>query len=153
MPPGPNTDSSEVIATYIYTKLNNPTNKTALGLVDVWYGDQDLLPHTPAACVAPGTKQRQFQGATFRTLNTLTTYILVYYGKIQDVQQNLHSATSLADNIETLIHSDLLLGGNVVSVLCTQNEPGMISKAGALLMGARMTFESQSYTTLPQQVV
>jgi hypothetical protein len=153
MPPGPNTDSSEVVANYIYTKLNDPTNKANLGLVDVWYGDQDLLPHTPAACVAPGNKQRQFQGATFRTLNTFETYILVYYGKIQDVQANLHSVTLLADNIETLVHSDLLLGGNVFSVLCTQNEPGMISKAGALLMGARMTFESQSKTTLPQQVV
>lgn len=133
--------------------MNDPTNKANLGLVDVWYGDQDLLPHTPAACVAPGNKQRQFQGATFRTLNTFETYILVYYGKIQDVQANLHSVTLLADNIETLVHSDLLLGGNVFSVLCTQNEPGMISKAGALLMGARMTFESQSKTTLPQQVV
>lgn len=147
------TDQSEVVANYIYQMLHNPTNMTALGLQDVWYGDQELLPRTPAACVAPGNKTREFQGATFRTLNTFETYILAYYGKIQDVQQNLHAATTLADAIETLVHSDLKLGGNVIYVLCTQNEPGMITKAGALLMGARMTFQSMSKTTLPQQVV
>lgn len=153
MPPGPNTDSNEVVANYIYQKLLNPTNMTALGVLSVWYGDQELIPNTPALCVAPGNKKREFQGATFRTLNTFETYVLVYYSKIQDVQQNLHGATTLADAIETLVHSDLLLGGNVFSVLCTQNEPGMITKSGSLMMGARLTFESQSKTTLPQQVV
>lgn len=151
--PGPNTDSSDVIATYIYNKLNNPTNKTALGAQDVWYGDQELLPHTPAICVNPGTKKREFQGATYRTLNTIETYVMVYFGKYQDVQTNLHGATQMADAIETLVHSDLLLGGNVIAVLCVQDEPGMVNKAGVWMLGARLTFESMTKTTFPQQVV
>jgi|ERR1700760_2459850 len=147
------TDSAEAVANYIYLKLLDPTNMTNLGLKAAWYGDQSLLPTTPAVCVAPGNKKREFQGATFRTLNEIETYVWVYYGKIQDVQQNLHSATTLADNIETLVHSDLTLGGNVISVLCTTNEPGMINKSGVWMMGARLTFLSTSKTTLPQQVV
>jgi hypothetical protein len=153
MPPAPNTDSAEIIANYIYQKLLDPTNMAALGVVGVWYGDQQILPTTPALCVSPGTKKREFQGATFRTLNIIETYVWVYYGKIQDIQQNLHAATAMADAIETLVHSDLRLGGNVISVLCTQSEPGMINKGGVWVMGARLTFESQSKTTLPQQVV
>jgi hypothetical protein len=147
------TDSSEVVANYIYDKLNDPTNKTALGVIDVWYGDQTLLPHTPALCVYPGSKKREFQGATFRTMNTIETYVMVYFGKIQDVQQNLHLATALAESVETLVHSDLRLGGNVIAVLCTSNEPGVINRNGIWITGARLTFESISKTTLPQQVV
>lgn len=149
----PLTDSAEVIANYIYQKLLDPTNMTNLGLQATWYGDQQLLPTTPAVCVAPGNKKREFQGATYRTLNEIETYVWVYYGKIQDAQQNLHAATALAEGIETLVHSDLKLGGNVISVLCTQNEPGMINKMGVWMMGARLTFASMSKTTLPQQVV
>lgn len=147
------TDSSEVIATYIYNKLNDPTNKTAMQVIDVWYGDQTILPRTPAICVAPGNKRRQFQGATFRTLNNIETYVWVYYGKLQDVQQNLHGVMTITDAIELLVHSDLKLGGNVVAVLCTQSEPGIAQKSGDLMMAARLTFESMSKTTLPQQVV
>lgn len=147
----PNTDSSEAVANYIYTKLNDPTNKTNLGVSSTWYGDQTLVPDTPAVCVAPGPKKREFQGATFRTLNTFETYVWVYFAKIQDIQQNLHGATQLADDIETLIHGDLTLGGNVIAVICTQNEPGVINKGGVWVMGARLTFESMSKTTLPQQ--
>jgi hypothetical protein len=147
------TDSADVIATYIFNMLNASANKTALAVQDVWYGDQELLPRTPAVCVNPGTKKRQFSGATFRTQNDIETYVLVYFGKIQDVQANLHGATQLADSIETLVHSDLKLGGNVIAVLCTQNEPGMINKAGVWMMGARLTFQSMTKTTFPPQVV
>lgn len=149
--PGPNTDSSEVIATYVYDMVS--AAKSDLGLQDVWYGDQELLPHTPAACVIPGNKRREFAGASYRTMNTFETYVLIYYGKIQDIQANLHASTAIADSVETLVHSDLTLGGNVISVICTQDEPGMVTKSGVLMVGARLTFESQSKTTFPQQVV
>jgi hypothetical protein len=148
-----NTDSSEVVATYIYNKLNDPTNKANLAVSSVWYGDQQLLPTTPAVCVVPGEKRREFQGATFRTLNDIQTYVLVYFGKIQDIQANLHSAMQLAEAIELLVHQDLLLGGNVISCLCNIIDPGVISKGGVWVMGARMTFQSVSKTTLPTQVV
>lgn len=117
MMPGPNTDRSEVVASYIYNMML--AQKATLSVADVWYGDQSLIPRMPALCVSPGNKKREFQGATFRTLNTFETYILVYFGKIQDVQQNLHASTDLADSIETVVHSDLRLGGNVISVICT----------------------------------
>jgi hypothetical protein len=147
------TDSAEVVANYILTKFQDPTVKASLGLQDVWYGDQDLMPHTPALCVTPGVTKREFRGATFRTLNTIETYVLVYWGKITDIQQNLHNAQHLADQVVFTVHSDLKLGGLVTAVLCTESDPGLINKAGVWMMGARLTFESISTTTFPQQVV
>lgn len=115
----------------------------------MYYGDQTILDKTPAVCVSPGNKQRGWEGASLGTRNVIETYVYVYYGKIQDVQTNLHAAQTLADAIEPVVHADVTLGGLVIGTLCTQNEPGVINKMGSLLMGNRMTFESFSKTRLP----
>lgn len=143
----PLTVSSEVVANYIFNMIN--TGKVGLGINAVYYGDQTQIPTTPAVCVAPGNKQRQFQGASYTTLNTLETYVFLYYGKVQDVQLNLHAAQAMADSLEPFVQADLKLGGNVIAVLCTQNEPGMINKMGSLMVGNRLTFESMTKTMLP----
>jgi hypothetical protein len=147
------TDSAEVVATYILNKFKDPTVMTNLQLQDAWYGDQDLMPRTPAICITPGVTKREFRGATFRTLNTIETYALIYWGKITDIQVNLHNAQNLADLAVHTVHSDLTLGGLVTAVLCTECDPGLINKAGVWMMGARLSFESISTTTFPQQVV
>jgi len=142
----PLTASSEQVATAILNAIT--TQKAALGVQQTYYGDQTQLPQTPAVCVSPGNKQREFQGASLRTQNTFETYVYVYYGKIQDVQQNLHAAQTLADAIEPIVQADMTLGGLVIWTLCTQNEPGVINKMGSLMMGNRMTFQSVSKTTI-----
>jgi hypothetical protein len=141
------TASGEVVASAIKAIIE--ADKVALGVVDVFYGDQATLPHTPAVCVSPGTKAREFAGATLTTANMFETYVYVYFGKVQDVQANLHSAQTLADAIEPLVQADITLGGIVISTLCTQNEPGLINKQGSLMMGNRLTFQSMSRTRLP----
>lgn len=141
------TASAEVVATAILGIVE--ANLTVLGAKLAFYGDQTILPETPCICVSPGNKSREFQGASLRTLNTFETYVFVYYGKIQDVQENLHGAQTMADALEPIIQFDMTLGGIVTSTLCTQNEPGVISKMGSLLMGNRLTFESTSKTMLP----
>ena len=141
------TASAEVVATAIFDAIQ--AQASALGIQQVYYGDQTILPETPCVCVSPGNKLRELQGTTMRTLNTIETYVFVYYGKVQDVQQNLHAAQTLADAIEPVVQADLTLGGTVIWTLCTQNEPGMVNKMGSLMMGNRMTFQSVSKTQLP----
>jgi hypothetical protein len=143
----PLTASAEVVAKAIFDIIT--ADKTPLGIVDTFYGDQSILPHTPSVCVSPGTKARDFQGATLVTANIFETYVYVYFGKVQDVQNNLHGAQTLADAIEPVVHADMTLGGIVISTLCTQNEPGLINKQGSLMMGNRLTFQSMSRTRLP----
>ena len=141
------TASAEVVATAVKAAIDAQVG--ALGIAATFYGDQTQLPKTPAVCVSPGNKQREFQGASLMTANTFETYVFVYYGKVQDVQLNLHSAQTLADAIEPVVQADITLGGIVTWTICTQNEPGMINKAGSLMMGNRMTFQSWSKTRLP----
>ena len=141
------TSSEEVVANAIFTIIT--ANLGPLGAAVSFYGDQDLLPKTPAICIAPGPKTREFQGASLTTLNTFETFVFVYYGKIQDVQVNWHGAQALADAIEPVVQTDMTLGGIVTSTLCTLNEPGMINKSGSLMMGNRLTFQSQNKTRLP----
>lgn len=141
------TASADVVATAILAAID--AQKVSLGIVDTFYGDQAILPHTPAVCVSPGTKGREFQGATLMTQNIIETYVYVYFGKVADVQQNVHGAQQLADAIEPVVQADITLGGIVISTLCTQNEPGLINKMGSLMMGNRLTFQSMSRTRLP----
>jgi hypothetical protein len=143
----PQTDSAEVVATALKAVID--AQATALGIQETFYGDQTILPKTPAVCVSPGNKSREFQGASLMTQNTFETYVYVYFGKIQDVQENLHSAQALADSIEPVVHANMTLGGTVIWTLCIQNEPGMVNKQGSLMMGNRMTFQSSSKTRLP----
>jgi hypothetical protein len=143
----PLTASAETVANAVLGVIT--AQKVPLGVQQTYYGDQDVLPQTPAVCVSPGNKTREFQGASLRTLNTFETYVYVYFGKLQDVQQNLHAAQTLADAIEPVVHTDMTLGGIVIWTLCIQNEPGVINKMGNLMMGNRMTFQSESKTQLP----
>jgi hypothetical protein len=143
----PLTASSETVANAVLSAIT--AQKVALGIQQTYYGDQTQLPQTPAVCVSPGNKNREFQGASLTTMNTFETYVYVYFGKVQDVQANLHAAQTLADAIEPVVQTDQTLGGIVIWTLCIQNEPGMINKMGSLMMGNRMTFQSASKTRLP----
>lgn len=143
----PLTASAETVATAVLGVVNAAMN--TLGVAVTYYGDQTILDKMPAVCVSPGNKTREFQGASLMTENLFETYVFVYYGKIQDVQANLHGAQTMADALEATVHQDITLGGIVTWTLCTQNEPGMINKMGSLLMGNRLTFQSRSKTRLP----
>jgi hypothetical protein len=146
----PNTDSTEVVTNYIYQMMQAVAETFSPEQIqDVFYGDQTLLSKTPAICVVPGVKHREFHGASLQTMNTFETLVYVYYCKLQDVQLNTHGCVALADAIEKQVHSDITLGGNVISILCEQNEPGIATKNGDLMMAARLQFHSQSRTRLP----
>lgn len=145
---GPLTDSSEVVANYLFNKMESVKDDLPTPVQIVYYGDQKLLERTPAICVLPGPKSREFQGASLMTLNIFETTMYVYFGKIQDVQENLHACTTLAEAIEPIVHNDFNLGGNVTSVLCTANEPGLVTKMGDLMVASRLTFRSMSKTRL-----
>jgi hypothetical protein len=140
----PLTRSGELVATAILTAVQNAP--VDLGIQDAFYGDQTILPKTPAVCVAPGNKTRDWSGASLRTENIFETYVFVYFSKIQDVQLNTHGAQTLADAVEDWVMQDIKLGGIVIWTLCTQNEPGQITKQGSLMVGNRLTFQSMSKT-------
>jgi hypothetical protein len=79
---------------------------------------------------------------------TFQTFVMVYYGKIRDMQQNIHASLTIAKKIKNFVHADFNLGGNVIDCLCTAIEPGVAVKGGALLDASRLAFRSRTKSAL-----
>ena len=148
------TDSTEVIANYLYTQLqanmSSFTDSSGNAAQDVWYGDDSyLLPRTPALCVVPGPEVSVYNGVGGRpVMMTFTTFVMVYYGKLQDHQLNVHGSLTIANSIKRFINADVTLGGNAIDSFVAAIDPGVAIKGGAMLDTTRMTFKTRSKVTL-----
>jgi hypothetical protein len=152
------TDKMLVYASYLEDLLKD--NATDLGLANkadgtpsVYYGDQNRIPVTPSACVDPGEKRRELNGAPRRTQNDLTCYILVYHNPVKGVEVVNKESDALAEAIETLIHDQgAQLGGLVNNNLVTAVEFGYQSRGNTLYRVSRLTVEGRSQAQLPSSV-
>lgn len=138
----PISDKMRTVTQAVYDRING--NKVTLGIQDVYYGDQDRLPRTPAVCVESGTKRRDLEGTPFYTRVSLPVMIMIYHSKIQDEQQNRKAADQLAEDIEAYLHADKQMGGTVIYGMVTEVDPGYAHRGGALLRAVRMTWEGTS---------
>jgi len=150
------TDSVDVVTQYVIDKIKAAcvandivtTTGVYLGADDVYYGDQDKFPRSPSVCVDPNNRQRTLQGVSFRTDNNFALYILVYHAKIQDNQLTRKEVQQISEAIETLLHQDPQLGGNVIHSFCSLNESGYVYRQSTMYRTNRITFEPYSKTRL-----
>jgi hypothetical protein len=152
------TDDYSKVALYIENLVKK--YQTALGLQDVFYGDMDLIPRTPAACIETGPLVRQLTGAMARVDNSFTIYIMVYHGKVQDVQLNKLQCDQFAVAIQNKLHTDLRLDDPSVDATVTRGnglvyygmvtgiEPGYTIRSKSLMRTSRITWEGNSKTNL-----
>lgn len=142
------TDDADVVATYVLSLIRGI--QAANGIADVFYGDEKKLPRTPTVCVIPGPETSEYSGVGGRpVMMVFTTYVMVYYSKVQDTQVNRHASLGLAKTLKHAIHADGTLGGNVIDVLVTNLDPGMALKAPNTLYDAsRLTLRSRSKVVL-----
>jgi len=121
---------------------------TQLGFEDIFYGDQELIPHTPAAAVEPGSMQRQIGGIMpgGQTLNTFQVYVFVYHCPIQSPQVTRKECDQLAEQVQRIFHTDVTLGGLVTHGFCTNSESGVTVRGGAMLRTHRITWSGISKT-------
>ena len=142
-------DSYVDMAKFLELTLN--LNKVALGLSEVFFGDQQNIPSTPVACIDPGGKQRQHDGAPRRVLTTLTNYILIYHYEVKSLQEVLEDADRLAETIESLIHFDAYMADSVVHSLVTSVESGYLERRNSLYRASRLTIEATVQVQLPSE--
>jgi hypothetical protein len=143
----PLTDNLATYCEFLETLLEN--NKVTLGLADVFYGDQNRIPRTPTACVDPGEKRRELNGAPRRTALTLTAYVLVYHNPIASVETVAKQSDAITEAIEAKIHEDADMGGIVIDSLVTVIEYGYQAKKNTLYRVSRLTVEGRSQVLLP----
>lgn len=97
-------------------------------ILDVFYGDQNKIPRTPAICVEPGEKARSWPPLpTLRSENDLEVHFLVYYAAVTGSEELKFTADLLGEKLEEYIHANhltladadgnpLVIHGNVVNV-------------------------------------
>lgn len=152
----PNTDSSLVIAERFYQILNS--NKAALGLSFVAFGDQNLIPETPSLMVEPGTKRRDLRSASDHTLNEIDTYFLIYHSPVgpSSVQNSRRENMAIAEGVERYLHRNHLRLYDVdipatqltVHGFCVEMDPGFQAKQNTLYNAVQMTWRSTTKTWL-----
>lgn len=144
------TDKISVVSQAVHDLLEE--NKVGLGLADVWYGDQEKLPQTPAACVEAGTKTRDLNGSPRRTQVIMEVFIIVYHERVSDSEENQKKSELLGEAVEDLLHQNEDLSGLVIHSMVISNEPGYVVRGGAQIKASRLTFQCTSQTMLPYSV-
>lgn len=151
------TDSALTLSQRMFDILT--ANAAALGLnaggeVNVWYGDQDSIPRTPAVCVEPGTKRRTLAGVPDMTELNLDVHLLVYHNAIAEQQASRKFCIQIAEGIEQFLHINHLnmvnsLGEQIiVHGLVTEFDPGYVYKQGTLNHSVHMIWTALSKTSL-----
>lgn len=145
------TDKVTVVAIAIKNLL--VVNQLTLGLEDVLFGFQNMIPRSPTAVVSSGTKRRVLAGVSApggRTMNYLPVFIDVHSSRVgpESEEQKQLALETLADNIETLIHQDTTLGGIIIHGFVQSSDPGVSFIGNSQFNTVRLTFEGQTKTYL-----
>jgi hypothetical protein len=146
------TDSLTVWADWVKNYLDDPTWRDAAGIKQVLYGDQEKIGVVPLVCVEPSDKSREFVGAPRRTEISFEVFVLVYYGTMQSTAANRRDVDTIAEAVETRLHTALTCGGLVINSLVTNLTSGVANKGGSLMRATRLTFTATSRVNLPMGV-
>lgn len=130
-------------------------NKITLGIADVFYGDQMLLPRTPAVCVEPESKEFGEPGPSRKVTLDFSVFILVYHSEVRSPQSNAKDALALAESIANLLHTNPKLkrtdnSDRVIHCMVKQVGNGYSSKDNTIVRSSRLTFSALSQEILPQ---
>lgn len=149
-----NTDLATVLAEYIQNLIID--SKTALGLKEVYFGDQLNIPVTPVGVVMPGTKRRELAGVSGpggRTLNALTVYIDILSSRVAPQETASKELFQLAEAVESFLHIDVTMGGLVIHGFVQEWDPGIAFMQNGQFRMVRMTWVGQSKTYLSPMVL
>lgn len=100
------------IATYIHDLID--TNKTALGLKRVQFGDESLTPDYPCVVVLAGDLTRTPTASGRTTTNDITVMLYVLHADMSLTRTaRTHADLQLAAAVTSLLHGDFTMGGLV----------------------------------------
>lgn len=140
------------IAEEIQYIIEDARDMQKLGVVDIFFGDQANMPHSPTVCVEPGPVRSEYQGAPFVTNNELTVYIMLYHSKVSlpagSLQDAAKESISLAQQIRDLLHEDKTIKGRVLHGFVTNLEPGYATRGGSLWRSTRITWQGMSKVSI-----
>lgn len=144
-----NTDRSTVVSQYIKTLID--TNKAALNVSNVLYGDHNQIPPGVSVVVNDGVKNRTLQRVAYPgagTRNKLNILITVYNNKTGDEATERLLVNQVAEDVEHLLHQNTLMGGNVLHGFVETWNPGHTFKIGSMFRSVQMIWVGDTKTNL-----
>jgi hypothetical protein len=133
--------------------------KAELGIADVWFGDQNIVPRVPAVCVEPGVERRELQGVPDMVLMRIDTGISLYHSKVDRTQQVARRECVLfAENIKRFLHVNHLRifsadGTRQMTIhgFCTELDPGYAFMQGSRYNAVQMVWTSTTKESLQRR--
>lgn len=127
-----------------------------LGLQDVFYGDQQSIPRSPAVVIENASVAREYSGAPYRTINTITVVIILYMAATTGIEEIQAACDELGEDIADVINTDAMpalynpagtqFGGLVINAGVILVEYGYAVKRNEILRANRLTIECLSKT-------
>lgn len=132
--------------------------KELLFIKDVWFGDQTVLPRTPAICVEPGVKRRSLAGVPDMTHMEIDTVFFIYHSEVsKDQQQARDDCIKFAEDVEEYLHVNhlrlLAADGTQLTIhgFCTDFDPGYSYRPRTLYNAVQMTWTNTTKVSLQRQ--
>ena len=141
------TKSIVVVAKYLQARLEG---NVELGLEDVFYGDQALVPRFPAVAVEGESKETTPTDLGQAGTVLMNVLVIVYHSKIGDNQTTREQCDTFAEGIEDFIHTDRQLGGLVTHSWVAGIDYGYARRNNELLRAARIRVQAISKTRIGQ---
>jgi hypothetical protein len=149
----------------VFNILQNAAEDLGIGsnadnVPDVFYGDQKLIPRTPAICVEPGPMRRNLKGATgpYPTMDNQFNLVIMCYlyslaGNIQALEIN---KDLFLDQVQDVLHADYKLSGSpgttepglVIWSHCESIDPGYTIRSGVLMRCGRISWTAMNRSFL-----
>jgi hypothetical protein len=130
-------------------------NANDLGIVRVYYGDQEYIPEIPAVCVEPANVERALIATSMQTDNEFLVSVLVYCANVEGVEDAQHDADEVAEAVARKINGDGTAGGSgtrfgglVIYGYVQTSQYGYVVKANKLMRANRMLVYARSRTRL-----
>jgi hypothetical protein len=124
------------------------SNKSSLGLTDVWFGDQALIPRTPAVAVELPTVSRELTDTGMMTTNRFETALFVYHSELQDINKTRKEASELAEDCVDLLDTKFDLDGTLIHGHVESIEPGYAQRSNAMYQAVRLNYVGLTKTRL-----
>lgn len=129
-------------------KITGNKENFVIPVVDIFYGDQQRITHTPTICVEPSQKTRELAGAPNMTMNTFEIIVLVLINKVADTIITRKQSDQLAYDVEKFLHQDLQLNGLLIHGFVERSESGVTTKNNTMYRAARLVYHGLNKTSL-----
>ncbi len=154
--PGQLTDSMSDVCLALESMFE--VAKTDLGLKDVFFGQTDLFPETPALSIEPNLQETTRSGAPQKMHHEFSVYLMVYHSPLRAKEVSARELLAYSETIRDFVHSgsttrllgdysasqNLLLDGYI-----SRMEPGFTVRQNSMVRTARLTFFGISETLMP----